>query len=872
MVKLGQSDERLFGELRDVLESLLKLLCPVTERFAPLDVTLRRLLNEKLCKSDVVTTIAVVGNKGSGKSALLNAVMGRRALPHDTQDALLIVPTPVSEPVLRTPQGKTVALTTEGVRKHLEDEASLKIQELMSRRLHARILEDNEFFAAEWHLMDTPPTTSAICPTLSSVASRIFSPNEFVADVIFYCIDARVLGTDDERHAFDNLVTLDPRERDGDHHMRPGDDVRTRGVTVTPLSTRRRLKECVVFVLTHIDAISDFESCLTNVHRRDEPALKTVQAAYDRFYDLVEDIFDEPVSDNAVLLMNSTGALMSKLMLRKDTTVKVPMGARAAPMPDVPPSIDEMYEYCEAMFGSAFMQTIDEMPEDELRRLVVHHSWSQALVKTGARPLDQMVAVLDFNIVRHMMTSVAVAASEVVDTLHAALVHGSNALATELDSAAAQIDVLQRELDWVQGSVTAVQEAAHAVVDRVESVSDRAMERFCARRLEELKYVVEHRGLEWFMSRQIGIVVDMNSALKRYEAFTVEYLQQRRYLHDKMSRRVDGPVPMSDMSTSNPGSYPDVPGAAGGPGFIDEHLHALLDTMEKEKESQMLTLFARFGHHVRDEFLLFLDDMSVDLVTARDEALSEFVDTCRAPVEQTTQRTGMQLPLDDVTQPLRDIALVEANQRRLNNFLRELPEHVAAAAVEMANDAYQRAAMEADEFDDDADGDDPAARLQRLGKAGLPVPGTDSMAQHLSYVLEAWKLALTTVTVDQLATFRGDELADAVASSSATVVNHLGEYAVSIRDAIEDLDVTVTQLRDDIKVAAEKQEFTKTFVPVLDRLRKQLVEINATDSEDVTHQHTVVRQRPTAGRRRSLDQPNLARRRASTILGSGPLM
>ena len=54
------------AELRDVLERLLGTLSPLTERFAPTDVLLRKLLNAKLLHYDIRVTVGVIGVAGSG--------------------------------------------------------------------------------------------------------------------------------------------------------------------------------------------------------------------------------------------------------------------------------------------------------------------------------------------------------------------------------------------------------------------------------------------------------------------------------------------------------------------------------------------------------------------------------------------------------------------------------------------------------------------------------------------------------------------------------------------------------------------------------------------------------------------------------------
>ena len=122
MVKLGQSDERIFGELRDALQRFLGLLSPVTERFAPLDVILRKLLASKLGSGSVAVKVAVMGRRKSGKSSVVNALMGQDVLPRRTLDPLVIHPSKEDPVALRTNRGKTIAVTPEGVKRHLVDE------------------------------------------------------------------------------------------------------------------------------------------------------------------------------------------------------------------------------------------------------------------------------------------------------------------------------------------------------------------------------------------------------------------------------------------------------------------------------------------------------------------------------------------------------------------------------------------------------------------------------------------------------------------------------------------------------------------------------------------------------------------------------
>jgi hypothetical protein len=902
MVKLNQSDERLFGELREALEKFLRMvLSPLTERFAPLDVILRKLLATKLGNSAIAVRVAVLGPKASGKSSFVNALIGRDCLPEDTTDEIVLHPGKEDQPVLRTAKGKTIAIGAAGVRKHLVDERSVRVPELMSRALHARVLENGEFYAAVWEVADTLPTATAICPKLSSVASRIYAPNEFCADIIYYCVDARLMGTRNEPRIFDNLITLaddELGEAERDESLK-----HRGGAGVTPVETRKRLLECVVFVITHTDAITDFEECLTNIHIKSEPpALKTIQEVYDRLCDIIEDAFHQPVSDSRVLLMNCEGAFMAKNLLRRHSTATMAVGQGAAPMPKELPTVQELYEYSERMFGSAFMQKIDEMSLHDLQRLVVHHAWSQSLAKTGAQALDQTVAIMDFNIVRHLMTSVAVASSEAADTLATALMHGIKTLEAEHESAVSQVRLLESELAWAHKSIDSIQTAMAHTMSIISATADRVVEHFFGRRLDELQYILEHKGLEWFMSRQTGVVVDMKSALNKLEVFNVRYLQQRRYLHDKMSagqsigsgRGGTSSTASSDFNDSLREMEMDpeelrLAEAAARPSaaseFVANNMDLLLSALENDRREQLMPLFVSFGHHLRDEVMHALGDFKQEIDQARMVGLASFKDACTRPVTETMKRVGNVLDLDEVLEPLRSLVLLEPNSRRLNNFVRELPEHVASAAIGIATDEYQRMLAEDAEAADFAEEDseraasDAASSRQkstwrsggasriRVSTRGLPEPGTPDMRRHLNYVLEAWRIALLTVSVDQLATFRYNELAEGIGSASAQVVEFLGTYAGSISDGLEEHRLLVQQITLDREEAVTKVQAVGPFLREFDRIRSALVDVNATDNADVNHVRLVERHQ-MGMRRRSFDSmaSHLPRRRASMTM------
>lgn len=64
-----------------------------------------------------------------------------------------------------------------------------------------------------WCIIDHPPDARATHMRFSSAAINCMSPLEFSDDVIFYVVDARVMGTAKEVDVFDNLVHLHPEEK-----------------------------------------------------------------------------------------------------------------------------------------------------------------------------------------------------------------------------------------------------------------------------------------------------------------------------------------------------------------------------------------------------------------------------------------------------------------------------------------------------------------------------------------------------------------------------------------------------------------------------------------------------------------------------------
>jgi hypothetical protein len=86
---------------------------------------------------------------------------------------------------------------------------------------------------------------------------------------------------------------------------------------------------------------------------------------------------------------------------------------------------------------------------------------------------------------------------------------------------------------------------------------------------------------------------------------------------------------------------------------------------------------------------------------------------------------------------------------------------------------------------------------RRYARSQFPTVGTPEMTHHLRYVLEAWRLALLTLRVEQVADYDVEAIAAAVARTTARVVERISDFVLAVCDGAEEQSATVQQLTAD---------------------------------------------------------------------------
>ena len=741
MVKVRTTEESTLDELKDALHDLQRTLTPTTERFATIDVTLRRQIT-RLASFDPDVRIAVIGALGSGKSTLVNALIGLDVIPNNTERILEVVPFVSPTPMLRRRQGKAIASGEASCREHLLSERETWVEELGDRRLHAPLplIAGPHCCQSHWTLQDCPPAFTGFQPKLSSVATRIRTPNIFTVDFFFFCVNSTWIGTTKERDAFAPWIGDIP-------------DVQQ--------SAKERLLEHTIFVLTFADHVLDVEDERIPTSKS-TATFTTIASLVSRFKELFLSLTGLVVEDRRIVPFSGRNAFLTKRLLMFE------------------PSITEMYCYCETVFGSSFMQTIDDMEEDYLRHMLRKFATDKMMIKSGAQAVTDLVRLFDFNCSKYLMLSVCATATDCVEQVQQAFISAKPTIMKEVEGLRAELDVLVKERTWIVcGADDLGTFVESKMIDELVSVVQQQLGTFFSKRLEEVRFVLEGRELVWFKSHQTSTVVEMQSSLRKLERFTQTYVQQRSFLEAKVER--------GEKST-------------GGWEFLDNNAGSLLKAMEAEKEELVCNFCRRVAHHVKDEFERNIDDL-IRIVTDKKHALlSQFLSMVNPMLEQAEIRLHRGCYIDTAVNVAADTLLLEANERRINNFLRELPEHVAAAAVEISNQWFVPPSEDAL----------PSSFLT-AGEEGHRID------HNLLYVLEAWRLTFSSIEPHQLCKYNIHDVTQSVQLLHRQGADFLTAY-------VEELDRGISAVKDQIvEIEADGRELVdveQQVVPIAGRLAK----------------------------------------------------
>jgi energy-coupling factor transporter ATP-binding protein EcfA2 len=716
MVKVRPAEESALNELRDALQDLQRLLTPTSERFATVDDTLRKQLL-RLSSVDPEVRISVIGAPGSGKSTLVNALIGLDVIPEGTERILEVLPFVSPTPMLRRRQGKAVAAGEEGCRAHLLSEKETWVEELGDRRLHAPLplIAGPHCCQNNWCLLDCPSSVAALQPKLSSVATRIRTPNIYSADFFFFCVNSTWLGTTKENDVLWPWI---------------GD------VTDVQQPAKKRLLEHTVFVLTFADSVPEDEKSVESSEVRSSIA-SLVKRFKQLFFTATGGL---EIEDRRIVCFSGRSAFHTKRLLMFE------------------PSITEMYNYCELVFGAMFMQTIDEMEESALRHMIRKFATEKMMIKSGAQRVTDLVRLFDYNCSIYLMHCACSTATDCVEQLQHAFQSAKPAIAKEVDGLRGELDVLVQQRTWI---VTGLDEVTSFVETKMTEdlvyVVQQQLSSFFAKRLEELRFVLEGRELVWFKSHQTSTVAEMQLALRKLERFTATYVQQRAFLESKLEKGAK---------------------SVGGWEFLDENTTALLAAMQAEQQELVCSFCRRVSHHVKDEFDRCIGDVMQCVSDKKNALLGQFLAMVNPMLEQAEMRLQRGCDIDTAVNVAAETKLLEKNERRINNFLRELPDHVASAAVEIANQWFVPPSVS-------------ATPSSVPCSAATDDDGGHRIDHNLLYLLEAWRLTFSSIEPYQLCKYNIHEATHALHA----LHGQAAEFLVAF---VEELDRGIGAVKDQI--------------------------------------------------------------------------
>lgn len=766
-------------ELKAATRSLLAVLTPTTERFAAIETTIRQILTS-LDAHNQETTLAIVGQPGSGRSSLINGVVGMNLIPPHNR-SLAVVPFVSETPMLRLTTGKAVAVGETSCREQLVTETNLQLNSPIDRRLHAPlpVMRGPHCFRNKWVMMDLGGGAAAVIPKLSSVATRVATVTQFAGSMILYCVDATKLGSADEASVFDMLLG-----------QTRSDDISENGI--------HRLLQRVVFVLTNADRIFDIEDGFSL--KRDPPQIEIVRTVDDLrryFTELLLRCFPQCrglVSESQIITFSGRNAFLTKRILMFE------------------PDVQELYDYCEIMFGKSFMQTVDDMDLDQLRRMVQRFAENEMLQKSGALSLTKLIRLFDFNATIHLLRDNGHQALDGIEQLQRALDNAKPAVIRETLNCRDELEHLVQETTWVLEHSEKISEFAAKMTDEITVVASRSVKEFFQARLHELRYVLEGRPLVWFNERQACTIMEIKSALAKISQFTEQYMLHRGYMEKRMR---------------------DQQSSTGGFEFLDEHGQDVLRAMEDTKRELLHTFNTAVAHHVKDEFTRYVASITDSVHSAQVRVVRDFISLTYGPVSETTSRTNQPFDLDSLEHNLIDCLLVEENDRRVKNFLRELPEHVAIAAVEISNQWYvalDEAAVSHPKLPSKRELYEQRLKLATAKEGDVEDESEFKMPPQLLYILEAWRLSFGVVQLHQLCTFNLHTFTQNVAIATERVLNFVNELVTSLEEG------TIAQ-KDDVleleRVAEEIGNVQERLVEVKSHLQKVLTVIDNAAVHDI---------------------------------------
>ena len=690
------------------------------------------------------------------------------------------------EPLLfRKSTGRAIAKGVANCRDHLIGEADYFPEALADRKMALPtlpLLDPTLVHCATVEYIDCPADACVFLPQLFQAASDVRLPNALTADCFWNCIDARVLarlinvllphlssdaiGIEDEglrRAAEEAVAAAGANEATVELAKRAAHDMllyhifsRCNAEASTPAHSRKCAVGATIFIITHSDAVMagrdrNYEAEVRQ--RLLEGFAELARLVSGGEIDIDLDANDDEGVNERVIFFSAPSVFTTLKLLGQER-----------------PSIQEIYDYCEPNMGLGFMRTIDSIEEEALRRIVARYAADEIYHRSGAAAIVKRMKLADFNSAKIWLRGICLGGVECLEQLALAGASAQPALARQLAEAQSQLTELLRELEWAVAAAQRIKNyCVKTMIAAQVQFANRELDNFLQNCLEDVRYVLEHRELEWYRERHACTVVEMNASLKKLEAFTDSYMVRRAFLERKMQIR-DDPYSAGNNGSGGGNGFGNSYGHGGFNGsmgaegmggmggrrgsddrlssmqsgskfsaqqgsvtathktgyqtaaqdldalvekriqqiresvaamgtveptvvvgtneFLEGNAEQFLDALEAEKQQRLEDFFIRFCHHIRDRY----EELTPALLERLDDqkrlALSRLEALIEEPIAEAYARLGVPFDLRAAMAQLSAVHLMQPNRRRLNSFLRELPEHVAAAAIEISNQWY----------------------------------------------------------------------------------------------------------------------------------------------------------------------------------------
>eukprot|EP01006_Ploeotia_vitrea_P017686 TRINITY_DN48922_c0_g1_i1.p1 TRINITY_DN48922_c0_g1~~TRINITY_DN48922_c0_g1_i1.p1 ORF type:complete len:766 (-),score=96.15 TRINITY_DN48922_c0_g1_i1:155-2452(-) len=615
----------------------LQSMCsPFVDSVYPLQDNLRKVAS-KLNLLTPTLHIGIIGNDKAGKSTLINALSGCDMLPALPANGRLEVRHRLcAEPVLLSQsQKQSLAMEAEGVKTYLT----------RNWEVGTFLQLDVTFpcFGKDQHLAELPPvfieypagTKLSKCIRLSKTSYQC-TEWSVLCDVVIYVIDYGLLKTDKEKTIFDDL--LDP---------------------VNP-SIVSNMTERMFFVVNRIDPLIAAETKTTNIHQPED---------HTKFKD------KEDLRHYVAMLINNTVGFRPQPVQIAVTSALNGLYSRIVQSRIHPPTVKQLYDFAEMVRGSGYMQTIDDLTDEDLQLECRGHSYTSE-IESGIQEVEAQLVIIAANRGRFMVASCLVEAIHYSQQYASVLEQAIPLLAEESQHKAEVQKALQEEYEYIDGQLQRAEDLLHSVVPDMHTIFYNSFEDFWFQRIGEIQAVFDGKGEMYFKSRQATSIYEIQRELKRYRAFLPRYERDRVYLEKKLEEEKER-IKQAKKNGEDSVQSPTSPEQGNEALFVNNHTASILKVLEKERYELAVSFCVVVSHHLKDELEVLLPSLEVQLMDRRNQLLDGFQRESANMIHQAEKSSSKLFGMSAFLNTIHDMEILKRDLRALNNVIRGVPEHVA---------------------------------------------------------------------------------------------------------------------------------------------------------------------------------------------------